>query len=290
MRACHYCGKENEDTMMFCAECGTPLKSLEVTHAEPRRSTSLPPKKPPRVLNAGSATVLMLANLAVQVFLGVFMGMLASVIAEAQGIHNLEKIVGVLDKLMPAMAVLIPVLGCIVTVLISFVLIPKHLKDTSPNGAAWVAGPWLAIAEGLVIGLIVSVCFSALNRALRYHVVYSDLGPLDRMALTPGLPQIIWVVAGVLLAPAAEELLFRGVLYGGYRKSFGSIWAVVLTTLLFLLLHLPQLIHFPPAIAGLTGLALAALWCRLRSKAIGSAIAVHIGYNALFAFRWLTNH
>jgi membrane protease YdiL (CAAX protease family) len=100
------------------------------------------------------------------------------------------------------------------------------------------------------------------------------------MAFEPGLPGIVWDMVAVLLAPPVEEILFRGVLYGGYRKSFGPGWAAILTTAIFVLMHLPNIMRFPPAIVGLTALAIAALYCRLRSKAIGPAIAVHVGYNA----------
>jgi hypothetical protein len=103
------------------------------------------------------------------------------------------------------------------------------------------------------------------------------------MALTPGLPQGIWVLGGVLLAPLIEELFFRGVLYGGYRKSLGPVLAFVITTLIFMYAHLTEITHFLPAAAGLLGLACAALACRLRWKAIGPAVAVHVGYNAMVA-------
>jgi hypothetical protein len=39
-----------------------------------------------------------------------------------------------------------------------------------------------------------------------------------------------------------------------------------------------------PALLGITTLALLALWMRLRSAAIGPAIAAHLGYNAAVAF------
>jgi len=86
------------------------------------------------------------------------------------------------------------------------------------------------------------------------------------------------------MAPPLEEMLFRGVLYGGYRKSFGPVRAAVFTTLLFVALHFPYYIHFAPAIIGITGGALALLWCRLHWNAIGPAVAAHIGYNSIVAF------
>jgi membrane protease YdiL (CAAX protease family) len=103
------------------------------------------------------------------------------------------------------------------------------------------------------------------------------------MLLRPGFWRLPSLVAMVLFYPTAEEILFRGILFGGSRKSFGPVWAAVLTTFLFLLGHLPKVSYDISTHAGVCGLAAAALWCRLRSGAIGPAIAVHMGYNTLGA-------
>jgi membrane protease YdiL (CAAX protease family) len=75
-------------------------------------------------------------------------------------------------------------------------------------------------------------------------------------------------------------MLFRGLLYGGYRRSFGPNWAAVLTTLLFFLPHAPRSVL---SAVGIAGMALMALWFRLRSAAIGPAVAAHMGYNSAMA-------
>ena len=77
--------------------------------------------------------------------------------------------------------------------------------------------------------------------------------------------------------------MFRGILYGGYRKSLGAAAAAALTTFIFVLLHITELVHEPLATFAIGGLALLALWRRLCSNAIGPAIAVHVGYNSAIA-------
>jgi CAAX protease family protein len=108
-----------------------------------------------------------------------------------------------------------------------------------------------------------------------------ESGPIATMAVTPGLSQWLWVAGVLVFAPLAEEPLFRGVLYAGFRNSFGAVWAAIGTTFLFVILHITEMIYFWPSAIGITGLALAALWLRLRSAAIGPAVAVHCGYNAM---------
>lgn len=41
----------------------------------------------------------------------------------------------------------------------------------------------------------------------------------------------------VVLAPICEELLFRGYLYGRVRKYYNAVWTIVLTSLVFGLMH-----------------------------------------------------
>jgi membrane protease YdiL (CAAX protease family) len=63
----------------------------------------------------------------------------------------------------------------------------------------------------------------------------------------------------------------------------GALPAAVLTTFIFVALHFSELIYQPLATFAIGGLALAALAFRIRSNAIGPAIAVHFGYNATIA-------
>lgn len=41
-------------------------------------------------------------------------------------------------------------------------------------------------------------------------------------------------------APLVEEVIYRGVLYSAFQRSFGVVWAVVAVTSLFALIHVPQ--------------------------------------------------
>jgi membrane protease YdiL (CAAX protease family) len=278
---CDYCGKENGDASGFCVICGKPLKTPEETNTEPSHTMRSLLDKLPRSLNAASATIVFLAGLGSQVGSVAVVAIFAIIVAAAQGNHTFDQL---LDGLRPALAVVAPLVGVLAVVLTSLFLFPNQIKDISPTGAAWRLGRWLDIAKGLAIGLILSICYTVFRRATGYHVDFSDLNTFDRMARSPGLSQITWLFAVLFLAPPVEELLFRGVLYGGYRKSFGPFCAAILSTGLFLLEHTSKVSRFPPLIVGLAGLSLAALWCRLRLGGIGPAIAAHIGYNAVPAF------
>jgi membrane protease YdiL (CAAX protease family) len=184
-----------------------------------------------------------------------------------------------------------PVINGIVMIKVSARLVPQNLHDTTPEGAAWVGGARLAIAVGLLVGLAVGAGAHILPRLMAPFLGI----PVRRedVLLVQGAASGIWIQHLVrlanhnLVAPAFEELLFRGILYGGFRRSFGSRWAIVLSTLIFLGVHLPLSIRYPNVTICLTALSLAALCVRLKSQAIGPAIAVHFGYNLILSFDYI---
>lgn len=213
MKICHYCGKENQNTSGCCAGCGSALKLLDETQGDLRPSAAAAPKNRPRVLDSRSATSILLATLAVEVFCGVLIGVI-SVNTENNGIRNNEQLISLPMEMVRGLTVVIPIVVGFVTVWMSRALIADHLKDGSPNGAAWVRGNWSAVAGGFCIGIVLALCLYALNAFIRSHLVlprvtYNELGPFDQMAYVPGLPQLLWIVTGLLLAPLPEEILFR---------------------------------------------------------------------------------
>jgi membrane protease YdiL (CAAX protease family) len=122
---------------------------------------------------------------------------------------------------------------------------------------------------------------------MRWHYLARHPDPLHRLIAAPGMSRWLGILVVVVLGPVTEEMLFRGILFGGFQKSFGRIAAIILTTVLFIAIHLPGLTYYAPTILAIGALAGAALWLRLRFGAIGPAIAVHASYNLMVV---LVNH
>ncbi len=113
-----------------------------------------------------------------------------------------------------------------------------------------------------------------------------DQGHFDaiRQHLTQGplLPRLPMYVAVVLVAPIAEELIFRGALWSLIEEAAGSWWSLILTSLLFALYHQDPL-HI--AAVFWTGLFLG--WLRLQSGSVWPGVVGHglnnlLGVGALF--------
>jgi membrane protease YdiL (CAAX protease family) len=96
--------------------------------------------------------------------------------------------------------------------------------------------------RGFKRGLLWSISFGV-GAAIVLFIIYLagiKVTALFRMQLPSESSRLIaFLLAGVLIGPIAEEIFFRGILYGFFRR-WGIPFAVILSTLLFVLPHAPS--------------------------------------------------
>ena len=95
------------------------------------------------------------------------------------------------------------------------------------------------IYQGLKKGLIWAVSFGAGAGVILFIIYYLgiDVSALFHMQLpSESLKLIPFIIVGAFIAPIAEEIFFRGILYGFFRR-WGIPAAIILSTLLFVLPH-----------------------------------------------------
>jgi membrane protease YdiL (CAAX protease family) len=95
------------------------------------------------------------------------------------------------------------------------------------------------------------------------------------------LTAILFVATAVLLAPLAEETIFRGYLYPMFARWFGVVPSVVLTGFLFGLMHGPQLGGAKSLIAVMTLVGIVFTAVRARTGSVFASFLMHLGYNSL---------
>lgn len=105
-------------------------------------------------------------------------------------------------------------------------------------------------------------------------------------------PVDAWMVAlfGVLIAPIAEEIAFRGFLYPSLRRWTGAAVAAVLASVPFALLHAQQVAHAwgPLAMVFLVSVILCTV--RDRTGSVAASALVHASYNlSIFAAIFYTS-
>lgn len=89
---------------------------------------------------------------------------------------------------------------------------------------------------------------------------------------------------GLLVAPVAEELFFRGLALPVLMRSMGQTAAVVVTGMTFSLMHQGQLARAWAPLLLLFGVGMALTLIRVRSGSVAASWITHVAYNAtLFA-------
>lgn len=163
---------------------------------------------------------------------------------------------------------------------------PRLWSLASPPGFA-VARPAqpLFYLLAVVIGLAAPVLGGWLTQLLAHgHKVPQDI---QRVGAEAALSlRVALMVIVVTVGPLVEELLFRGMLLSALMRRLRVGWAVAACSLLFALVHLPDLGFLWYALPGLALLAAALAWLRLRSGSIWPAVVAHGVNNLLAVAAW----
>ncbi len=88
----------------------------------------------------------------------------------------------------------------------------------------------------------------------------------------------IWggVLRVVVIAPVVEELIFRGIIFSGFRKIYPAFWAIFLSALLFSLFHLNPWQLGPTFLLGLL-----LGFVRMQTGSLLAAIFTHALHNGM---------
>lgn len=125
--------------------------------------------------------------------------------------------------------------------------------------------------------------FSAIglfNIALYFLVPIVDVDPSDfiYMADPDSSSMLAMLFSTVLVAPVFEEIVFRGFLFQGLRGKLGTLFAGVISTLLFTLVHVQYDIWGCLSVATMGA---AAAFLTLRTGSLNTAIVFHALVNLL---------
>jgi membrane protease YdiL (CAAX protease family) len=93
---------------------------------------------------------------------------------------------------------------------------------------------------------------------------------------------LLWIGSlAVVAAPIFEEFIFRGLIFGGLRRSLGFGAAAVASAAIF------AIVHPPTAVIPVFGLGLCTALVYERTRTLAGPMLVHATYNAVVvAFQW----
>ena len=147
-------------------------------------------------------------------------------------------------------------------------------------------------AEALARGALLAAPVVILTYAVGYVVVtiagVTPSSPLPATGTLSGL--VLHLLAGAIVAPIAEEVLFRGFMVTAWARSNGPRAAIIRAALLFATAHVLLIggdnfgqaasLAFVGAVGRLP-VALALGWLYLRSRTIWAPIGLHAAFNAI---------
>jgi membrane protease YdiL (CAAX protease family) len=161
--------------------------------------------------------------------------------------------------------------------LVSWLLVfrPRALAGLPLPPGSNAAG---AIVSGVGWGVVATIGASLLGAAVVF--VLESLGietaPQTAEQAISLIDPWLAVLAVVILAPIAEEVFFRGVVFNALLREAGSRWAYIGSAALFAVIHLE-----PVAMLPLFALGLALAWVYQRTRNLLAPIAMHATVNGI---------
>ena len=146
---------------------------------------------------------------------------------------------------------------------------PSKMVPGFRRGLVWSAGFGIVACVAFVVLYMLGINIIALIQA--------------RPPTKPGKIILFFFVGG-MLGPIAEEIFFRGILYG-FLRQWGVLFALTLSTLLFVLIHpMSHGIFLPQLVGGI----LFALSYEVEGT-LFVPMTIHIlGYTAIFTLSFVT--
>jgi membrane protease YdiL (CAAX protease family) len=142
----------------------------------------------------------------------------------------------------------------------------------SPTGGSHK--PWAYFISGCGVAVFVALASS------RVHT--SENMPIQELFKSRSNAFLLMAMA-VFVAPLVEETIFRGYLYPLFAKSFGVWTSIVLTGVLFGLMHGSQLAWSWGIVALLVVVGIIFTFARATAGTVVASFLLHLGYNSMIA-------
>lgn len=164
---------------------------------------------------------------------------------------------------------------------IGLAMVVLHKQSRKKNSSLWQDATldlhelaWKRIGFLLGTGVGLAVAFSALITILPLPESWMLSYRSSSEGFREGTDPLLAMISTVCLAPAAEEIVFRGYVLGRLLKGFNERTGILLSAFLFALCHVSFIWMI---YAGIMGILLG--WVSIREDNTIYAVALHIGFN-----------
>lgn len=138
----------------------------------------------------------------------------------------------------------------------------------------WPTNPWLYLAAGCGLSIVVFIATAKIQAP--EDVPIQELFKYKNTAM-------LFMAMAVLVAPLVEETVFRGYLYPLFARSFGVAAGIIITGILFGLMHGAQLGWTWGLVSVLVAVGIIFTFVRARTGTVFASFLLHLGYNSTIA-------
>lgn len=147
-------------------------------------------------------------------------------------------------------------------------------RKIARNGSGFPRSPWIYFLAGCGLSVLVFVVTAKVQP--RENVPIEELFRYKNTAM-------LFMAMAVLVAPLVEETIFRGYLYPLFAKYFGVAASVIVTGVLFGLMHGAQLGWTWGLVLVLIVVGILFTFARARTGSVFASFLLHLGYNSTIA-------
>jgi len=136
----------------------------------------------------------------------------------------------------------------------------------------WLQAPrsWFLAAKNTVLFSVIALSIRVLYQpVVQYVNTIVDDSPPSASTFTE------YALGAIVLAPFFEEIIFRGMVYGGLRKDRGVLFSAVMSSLVFALIH--PTISWPPVFA----LGVCCAYAYEKTQSLLPSIIIHFLFNVV---------
>ena len=147
-------------------------------------------------------------------------------------------------------------------------------RKLNTDPIAGKGSPWMYFFSGCGLAIFVAIASSRIKNV--------DHVPIQELFKSRTGAMLLMAMA-VFVAPLVEETVFRGYLYPLFAKSLGVLPGILITGLLFGLMHGAQLGWTWGLVALLTLVGVIFTFARARTGTVVASFLLHLGYNSMIA-------
>jgi membrane protease YdiL (CAAX protease family) len=176
-------------------------------------------------------------------------------------------------------AILVNIIGVLpahlATILIAWAVVTAANKHSFREMLGW---EWGGFRPTYLIGIVVAFFILAAVVSTLFPEQENDLIRILRSSRSAVL---VVAFMATFTAPLVEEVVYRGIMYSSFQRTFGVPIAVILVTILFAVVHVPQYYPSYSTILVICLLSLVLTLIRARSKNLLPCIVLHTIFNAV---------